>query len=260
MNELAVQQTNLPAMPTEGVKQYLDNIGAAIDTLKAKRSVAKNMNISQSDIDEMDRQIREYNAEKVLAQIELGKRTAEMEKNTDFHGNRFSEIRSAENTKNKSDQLADLGITPQRAQEYEQMAKHEETVTQYIEEKLIKGETPTKNGAMARIKEEESYIDGGDMSEKRKPPLNPGGFTKERRKQREMIDAIYEDMKSTDESRYDANAFVEELNCIVDSFVSSFKSMIVNHSTMLNESIKDQIREISNTVFPKINKEVLKNL
>ncbi len=34
---------------------------------------------------------------------ELGKRCAEMETNKDFHGNRFSEIRSAENTKTKAD-------------------------------------------------------------------------------------------------------------------------------------------------------------
>jgi len=158
VNELAVQQANLPAMPTESVKQYIDDIGTAINVLKAKRSVAKNMNISQSDIDEIDRQIRVYNAEKVLAQMELGKRTAEMETNITGRGDKV--FRSADDFKpTKSDQLADLGVTPQRANEYEQMAKHEETVTQYVEEKLSKGETPTKNGAMARIKEEESYID-----------------------------------------------------------------------------------------------------
>ena len=74
----------------------------------------------------------EYSAFKVQAQMEFGKRTADLEKNTDFHGNRFSEVQGVENTTlTKKDQLSELGVTPQRAAEFERMAKNEEVVNQY---------------------------------------------------------------------------------------------------------------------------------
>lgn len=158
MNDLIVRKDNLPAMPTEDVKQCVDIIGDAINALKAKRSQATRINCNQAVIDEMNRQIREYSAFRLQAQIELGKRSAEMETNKDFHGNQFGEIRSTENTKTKADQLAELGIRPQRAHEMETMAANEKVVNQYIDEQLSTGKAPSQHGALKAIKEQESYI------------------------------------------------------------------------------------------------------
>ena len=214
--ELIIRQNNLPSLPVEDVKQYVDVIGDAIDGLKAKRNAASHLDCDQNVIDEMDRQIREYSAMKLQAQMELGKRTMKLEKNTGFHGNQFGEFHSVENTKNKSDQLAALGIASQRANDYEKMHKNEDVVNQYIEDSLEKGKSPSLGGALKEIKRQESYIkEGCDMKERKKskPPLNPGGFTKEERRQRERIAEIVEGMYDTNaEISYTLDDFVEEIS------------------------------------------------
>ena len=148
--ELTVRQNNLPTMPTEDVKQYVDVIGDAIDDMKAKLSAAKHLKWESTTIEQMTAQINEYSAMRIQAQIELGKRTAEMEKAV--KGNQFTGKRSAQGTdKPKAEQLQEMNLPRQRANEYERMARHEDVVNRYIEEQIENGETPTKAGALNAI-------------------------------------------------------------------------------------------------------------
>lgn len=151
MNELTVKTADLPALATEEVKQCVDLIGDAIQALKSKRNAAGHIGASKAVIDEMDAQIREYSAMKLKAEIELGKRTAAIKPNTDFHGNRFSDSQSAGNT-TKQSELDKLGVSNQRASDYECMARHEDYVDQYIDRKLELGQAPTRHEVMREIK------------------------------------------------------------------------------------------------------------
>lgn len=151
MEDLIVKRTDLPAMPMEEVKQYVDIIGDAIDALKAKRNAAGHLNADKAVIDEMDAQIREYSAMKLKAEIELGKKTAEMPAIP-----RGANLRPDGHTSAVGRQAAleQMGIPHQRATEYERLARHEEIVTDYIDRQLEKGETPTRSGAFKRIADE----------------------------------------------------------------------------------------------------------
>lgn len=149
MNELTIKKADLPSLPMEDIKQYVDVIGDAIDALKAKRNAAGHLSVDKSILDEMDAQIREYSAMKLRAEMELGKKTAAMPKaqgvKSDFRQG------TAEVPKEKA--LGKIGISHQRASDMERMAKHEETVNRYIDHQLSIGETPTKAGAFRKIAE-----------------------------------------------------------------------------------------------------------
>ena len=149
MEDLAVRRNDLPAMPTEDVKQYVDVIGDAIEDMKAKLNAAKHLRWESTTIERMTAQINEYSAMRIQAQIELGKRTAEMEKNTEFHGNQFGDAQASDNTKTKT--LSGMNLSRQRASEYERMARHEDVVNRYIDHQIERGETPTKAGALQAI-------------------------------------------------------------------------------------------------------------
>ena len=148
MNELTVKSADLPALATEEVKQCVDLIGDAIQALKSKRNAAGHIGASKAVIDEMDAQIREYSAMKLKAEIELGKRTAAIPKTS---GNQHT-VLSPQCGESKTDALSQIGITPQRASDYERMAKHESYVDQYIDRKLELGQTPTRHEVMREIK------------------------------------------------------------------------------------------------------------
>lgn len=144
------------------VKTFLNDITFNIKAMEAQRKRMGEFGADQSDLETMDWQIAQMKSLKLQAQVEIGKRSAEMETNKEFHGNRFSEIRNAENTKTKAEQLAELDITPQRAHEYEKLAKHEDVVNQYIGEMLSKGKAPSTNGALNEIKKQSEYIEEGE--------------------------------------------------------------------------------------------------
>lgn len=151
MNELAIRRADLPALPMEDIKQYVDVIGDAIEALKAKRNAAGHLNVDKAVLDEMDSQIREYSAMKLRAEMELGKKTAAMPK-----------VERSENLKpeshtpavGKQTKLKEMGISHQRASDMERLSKHEEVVNRYIDHQLSIGETPTRAGAFRKIAEE----------------------------------------------------------------------------------------------------------
>lgn len=151
MNELTVKSADLPALATEEVKQCVDLIGDAIQALKSKRNAAGHIGASKAVIDEMDAQIREYSAMKLKAEIELGKRTAAMEKSqgarNDFVGSEYKVT--------KGDALSKIGVTRDQASAFERMAKHETYVDQYIGRKLALGQTPTRHEVMREIQRAE---------------------------------------------------------------------------------------------------------
>lgn len=151
MNELTTPMiSQLPSLPIEDIKQTVDKVGAYVDALAA----AKRATTDQSTINEIDDQIRKYSAFKIRCQMELGERTAGMKKNTEYHGNQYSgEVRSSDNTKTK--QLSDLGISKQRASEYERLIDKDNKpiVERYLEEREEAKEVPTLSGALKEIKE-----------------------------------------------------------------------------------------------------------
>ncbi len=240
MNELVARKNNLPAMPIGEVKTYVDVIGDAIDALKAKRSAAAHFNIDSETVKEMDRQIVEYSALKVQAQMELGKRTAAMEKNTVFHGNQYGEIRATENTKTKADQLAAINLKPQRASEFERMAEHEDIVSQYIIDALANGKAPTKGGALNEI-------------ERR---TKPRGFTAEDRASRRETDAIVAEMYDTENvPEYTVEMLIGIIKANAEEYVGVFRRLLSDHKDLLTDANIPMVEEAIDTYLIK---EILK--
>lgn len=141
MNELiAPELSQLPALPIEEVKQTVDKVGAYVDALAA----AKKAVTDQNTINEIDEQIRKYSAFKIRCQMELGKRTAKIEK---VPANQYKSATSDTRTK----QLAELGISKQRASENERMNADSEIVEHYLKKAEEKKEVPTSSGALREI-------------------------------------------------------------------------------------------------------------
>lgn len=87
MNELTTPLlSQLPTLPTEDIKQTVDKVGAYVDALAA----AKKATTDQNTINEIDDQIRKYSAFKIRCQMELGERTAKMEKASHDRGNQYT--------------------------------------------------------------------------------------------------------------------------------------------------------------------------
>lgn len=149
MNDLITPGlSQLPALPVEEVKQTVDKVGAYVDALAA----AKKATTDQNTINEIDDQIRKYSAFKIRCQMELGERTAKMEKNTEFHGNQHSgDFPLGKNT--KTEKVSHLGLTPKQAWQNEQLVKPENKpiVEHYLKKAEEKKEIPTSNGALKEI-------------------------------------------------------------------------------------------------------------
>lgn len=147
MNELITPGlSQLPSLPVEDVKQTVDKVGAYVDALAAAKRAATD----QNTIDEIDEQIRKYSAFKMRCQMELGERTIKMEKSNKWKTS-FPDTREL----TKANRLSELGISTQRASEYEQLVKPENRpiVERYIEDTEEAEEIPTISGALKEIKE-----------------------------------------------------------------------------------------------------------
>ena len=150
MNELITPElSQLPAMPTDEIKEGVDKIGGYIGMLQAARKVTAD----QSIIDEVDDQIRKYSALKLRWQMELGRRTSEIERTDKDGRNQYSRVQGPDAPKTRTEQLKELGISKQRASENERMASEPKAVEEYIERAIEQDETPTTAGALKAIQE-----------------------------------------------------------------------------------------------------------
>lgn len=239
MNELVARKNNLPAMPIGEVKTYVDVIGDAIDALKAKRSAAAHFNIDNETVAEMDRQIVEYSALKVQAQMELGKRTAAMEKTKGGDPTLFQGA-DERGVKTKADQLAAINLKPQRASEFERMAEHEDIVSQYIIDALANGKAPTKGGALNEI-------------ERR---TKPRGFTAEDRASRRETDAIVAEMYDTENvPEYTVEMLIGIIKANAEEYVGVFRRLLSDHRDLLTDANRPTVEEAIDTYLIK---EILK--
>lgn len=240
MNELAVRQRekDLPSMPIADVKKYVDLIGDAIDALKIKRNASSHFNCDKSVIEEMERQIREYSALKIKAQLELGKRTARMEKTK---GGDPSLFQGAEERKvnTKADQLAAIDLPPQRASEYEQMAANEEIVEHYIEDTLASGKAPSKSGALKAIEEKSSCIvEGQDAPQKKSRPTPIQVAAKDR--DEKMSAAISRITNQEIVVEYAVEDLISEIKANAERFESLFTTMLTVHKNLITENRADE--------------------
>lgn len=147
MNNLTTPMlSQLPTLPTEDIKQTVDKVGAYVDALAA----AKRATTDQNTINEIDDQIRKYSAFKIRCQMELGERTAGIEKS-----NKWETSNPNCRKLTKAEKLKELGVSSQRASEYEQLAKPEnrQVVERYLKEQENVEEIPTLIGALREIKE-----------------------------------------------------------------------------------------------------------
>ena len=243
MNELALQQRerDLPSMPIDDVKKYVDLIGDAIDALKIKRNASSHLNYDKSVIEEMERQIREYSALKVKAQLELGKRTRSISTNP---GSRSDLSRgTAEVKKGKWDELAEIGVSHQRASEYERMAEDEETVERYIEDTLASGKAPTKSGALKAIEDKNSCIVEGQAAPVKKSRPTPVQAAAKDRDEK-MSAAISRITNREIVVEYAVDDLVSEIKANAERFESLFTTMLTVHKNLISDNgANDQIAE-----------------
>lgn len=144
MNDLTQRTAQLPDT-IEEVADFVVVNEEKLNAVKAAIRLARKAN--DINLAELETQQRELEKTTVLAQCKLGELTAKMEKNAGRPSNNFSEPR-----KNfKQEQLRNIGVSYQRANEYEKMAAHPEIVQQVIES----GKPVTKAAILQNIKRKE---------------------------------------------------------------------------------------------------------
>lgn len=260
MDELVTRQTTLPEMAVGEVKTFIDNITFNINAIEAERRRAGKYGADQSTLESLEWQEIQLRAIKMKAQMELGKRSAEMEKADNRMGNIHPEIRSAEVGKTKSDQLAELGVKPQRAHEYEKMNKHEDLVNEYLEESLSERKMPSQNEVLKRIKEKESYIQEGEVDTKSKRKGNPqnlvpGGFSQEERKNREQIENACRTLYDKDTiSQFDLDSLLRMIEVNGSKSCSVLKQLLEQWKSLFetDEDKKAVIEAINNFYWRNI--------
>lgn len=262
MDGLVTKQTTLPTMAVGEVKTFIDNITFNINAIEAERRRAGKYGADQSTLDALEWQEIQLRAIKMKAQMELGKRSAEM--NTEHGGDRRSEnfnFRNAElETKTKSEQLAELGVKPQRAHEYEKMNKHEDLVNEYLEESLSERKMPSQNEVLKRIKEKESYIQEGEVDTKSKRKGNPqnlvpGGFSQEERKSREQIENACRTLYDKDTiSQFDLDSLLRMIEVNGSKSCSVLKQLLEQWKSLFetDEDKKAVIEAINNFYWRNI--------
>lgn len=142
MNDLTMRTAQLPDT-IEEVADFVVVNEEKLNAVKAAIRLARKAN--DINLAELEAQQRELEKTTVLAQCKLGELTAKMEKNAGRPSNNFSETR-----KNlKQEQLKNIGVSYQRANEYEKMAAHPDIVRKIMES----GEHVTKSAILREIAE-----------------------------------------------------------------------------------------------------------
>lgn len=141
MNELATRTAQLP----DNIEEVVDFVVLNEEKLNAVKVAIRAAKKAKSiNLDELERQQRELEITTVLAQCRLGELTKEIEK---APANQYKSATSETRTK----QIEAIGLTKQRANEYERMSAHPEVVKQVIDS----GEHVTKSSVLKKIKDEE---------------------------------------------------------------------------------------------------------
>lgn len=153
MNEPVIVGQNLPVLSDVEVKESVDKIGAYVNALSASKKAVTD----QSVIDEIDEQIRKYSALLIRYRMELGRRTAAIERTDKYGANQYSANQYSRSqgsgTPNKMEQLAELGIASQRASENERLSANAEEVEKYLARAEEEGRAPTISGALRATKD-----------------------------------------------------------------------------------------------------------
>lgn len=151
MNDLIIPTKDLPVLSDVEVKESVDKIGAYVNALSASKKAVT----EQAILDEIDSQIRKYSALLIRYRMELGRRTAAIETNITGRGDKV--VRTSDDFKpTKTEALAELGISRQRASENERLSANEEEVERYLAEAEEEKRQPTVSGALKAAKEEKS--------------------------------------------------------------------------------------------------------
>lgn len=144
MNEIVTANKMLP----ETIEEVADFVVVNEEKLNAvKAAIRAARKAGSINLEELERQQRELETTTVLAQCRLGELTRAMEKSEAAK----SRVYESEARTYKKEQLHDIGITKQRASEYERMAAHPEIVEKVIDS----GEHVTKAAILKAIKKEE---------------------------------------------------------------------------------------------------------
>ena len=137
MNELSTTTRQLPNT-IEEVADFVVVNEEKLNAVKAAIRAARKTN--DVKLDKLEEQRRELEVTVVLAQCKLGELTSSLQKAKNQYEVPSQEV-------GKQQQLAKIGITSQRASEYERMAAHPEAVQKVIEHE----EHPTKADVMREI-------------------------------------------------------------------------------------------------------------
>ena len=140
MNEISVTKKQLP----ETIEEVADFVVINEEKLNAvKAAIRAARKTNDVNLDKLEEQRRELEVTVVLAQCKLGELTKDIPKAT-------NQYKMPVQCSDKQTQLSELGITRQRASEYERMASHPEAVKRVIE----KEEHPTKAAVIREIQAE----------------------------------------------------------------------------------------------------------
>jgi len=143
MDELATMKKQLP----DTVGQLVDYVVINEEKLNAvNAAIRAAKKAGDINLDKLQKQQRELEITTVAAQCRLGELTAEIETKA---RNQYTDALPEART--KQEQLADSGLTRQRASEYERMAAHPDIVDRVIES----GEHVTKSAILNAIRSEE---------------------------------------------------------------------------------------------------------
>lgn len=143
MNDLTLRTTQLP----DTIEEVADFVVVNEEKLNAVRAAIRlARKVNDINLAELEEQQRELEKTTVLAQCKLGELTEKMDKTK---VNRYT-VESPRDGLSKMQQLSELGITKQRAYEYEKMAAHPDIVMKVMDS----GEHVTKTAILREIAEQ----------------------------------------------------------------------------------------------------------
>lgn len=137
MNDISVFTKQLPEV-IEDVADFVVVNEEKLNAVKAAIRAARKTN--DVNLEKLEEQRRELEVTVILAQCKLGELTREIPK-------AINQYKMPVQCSDKQTQLSELGITRQRASEYERMAEHPEVVQRVIEME----EHPTKAAVIREI-------------------------------------------------------------------------------------------------------------
>jgi len=279
VDELVVYQKTVELAPLEDVAKFMLIAPEKAKAQAAEIRAMRNLGIAQEVLAQKEEEQRMLNELILDAGARIGELTKEIPKATGgqpYQKDSTCDSGATSKPKTKEQIGAELGFSRTDMSRFEKLADNKDLIEQEKAQAREENRQPTRTNVLERAREREKAIkqekqeaqenseeEEVETSEKRKgrPPLNPGGFTKEEREQRERIASIVDRMYDPDaELQYTVGNFVETLTLNGEAYISQLDNELSDHIDLITVETLEIIDKAIETIINKIQKVREKHL